>query len=46
MAKLGEYNFDKATKYLRSKYRLSEISYNDILIDWKDYEAVYSNVVH
>ena len=45
-AKLGWYNSDKAAKELRSKYSSSEISNKGVLVDWKDYEAVYGNVAH
>ena len=45
-AELGEYNFDKSTEELRSKYGSSEISDKDILVDWKYCEAVYGYVAH
>ena len=31
---------------MRSKYSYSEISDKDVIINWKDYEAVYSDVAH
>ena len=31
---------------MRSKYGLSKISNKEILIDWKDYEAIYGTVSH
>ena len=43
---LGEYKFDKAAEELRSKYGSSKISDKDVLVNWKDYEAVYGDVEH
>ena len=45
-AELGGYNFDKAAKELSSKYGLSNISNKYVLVDWKDYDTVYSSVKH
>ena len=44
--KLGNYNFDKAAKELRSKYGLSNIYNKGILNDWNNYEAIYRNFSH
>ena len=43
---LGDYNFYKASEELRSNYRSPKISNKDVLINWKDYKAVYRNVLH
>ena len=43
---MGEYNFDKVAKKLSSKCSLSKISNKDVLVDGKDYEAVYREMAH
>ena len=45
-SKLGEYKFDKAADELRPKYGSSEISNNDVFVEWKDYGEVYGDVAH
>ena len=44
-AELGEYKFYKAAEELRSKYGSSKISDKDVLVNWKDYKAVYIDLV-